>query len=316
MARSYEAGRSGVEVVVVAVVLDCDPGHDDAFAILLAAAHPSIDLLAVTTVAGNGPLPRVTDNARRVCALAGIDVPVAAGLSGPGAEAATAIHGASALDGADLPEPVPLWPEDAITLMARLIEESAQPVTIVATGPLTNVAALLARRPDLRPAIVFMGGSCGRGNWRPLAEFNIWADPEAADRVLRSGLPITMCGLDVTHQAIATPEVFAELRALGTPLASTCADLLRFFAGTYDTVFGMPDPPVHDPVAVAAVAEPGIVRVVDAPVVVELDGTHTRGATVVDLHGVTGARANARVAVELDRERFWRVLLAAIAVLG
>jgi inosine-uridine nucleoside N-ribohydrolase len=298
---------------VVRVVLDCDPGHDDAFAILLAAAHPAVDLLAITTVAGNGPLAKVTENARRICALAGIDVPVAAGLSGPNAEAATAIHGQSALDGASLPPPIPPWPEDAITLLARLVEEAGEPVTIVATGPLTNVAALLDRRPDLRPRIVFMGGSCGRGNWRPLAEFNIWADPAAADRVLRSGLPIAMCGLDVTHQATATPDVFARLRAIGTPLAATCADLLAFFADSYRTVFGMPAPPVHDPVAVAAVADPEMLRFVDAAVAVELTGEHTRGATVVDLHGVTGAPPNAAVALELDRDRFWDALLAAIA---
>jgi inosine-uridine nucleoside N-ribohydrolase len=301
---------------VARVILDCDPGHDDALAILLAAAHPGIELLAITTVGGNGPLDRVTENALRVCALAGIDVPVARGRSGPGAEAARAIHGPSALDGADLPPPGPLHPEDALTLQARLLDESAEPVTIIATGPLTNVAALLEHRPDLRPRLVFMGGSCGRGNWRPLAEFNIWADPEAADRVLTSGLDLTMCGLDATHQATATPEVFDRLRAIGTPLAGTCADLLRFFADRYDRVFGMPDPPVHDPVAVAAVAEPGIVRTVAAPVAVELTGTHTRGATVVDLHGVTGAPANARVALGLDRDRFWDLLLAAVADLS
>nr|WP_042196721.1 nucleoside hydrolase [Kibdelosporangium sp. MJ126-NF4]CEL22440.1 Inosine-uridine preferring nucleoside hydrolase [Kibdelosporangium sp. MJ126-NF4] len=300
---------------MIPVVLDCDPGHDDVFAMLLAAAHPAIDLRAITTVAGNGPLAKVTDNALRVCALAGIDVPVAAGLEQPVGENAPSIHGESALDGAALPEPADLLvDEDAVTLTERLLDE--EPVTVIATGPLTNVAALLRRRPDLRPRVVFMGGSCGRGNWQPLAEFNIWADPEAADTVLTSGLPVTMCGLDVTHQATATPEVFERLRAMRTPLADTMVDLLRFFASTYDEVFGMPDPPVHDPVAVAAVAEPDLLTLVEAPVAVELAGTHTRGATVVDLHGVTGKPANARVALELDRARFWDVMLGAIERLG
>jgi inosine-uridine nucleoside N-ribohydrolase len=299
---------------MIPVVLDCDPGHDDVFAILLAAAHPAIDLRAITTVAGNGTLGQVTENALRVCTLAGItDIPVAAGPAGGEIATAREIHGASALDGADLPEPADLLSdEDAVTLTERLLEETE--LTIIATGPLTNVAALVERRPDLKPRIVFMGGSCGRGNWRPLAEFNIWADPEAADRVLTSGLPVTMVGLDVTHQALATPDVLARLTT--TPLARTMADLLRFFASTYDEVFGMPDPPVHDPVAVAAVAQPELLKFVDAPVAVELDGTHTRGATVVDLHGVTQQPPNARVAVELDRPGFWEVMLSAIERLG
>jgi inosine-uridine nucleoside N-ribohydrolase len=297
---------------MIPVVLDCDPGHDDAFAIVLAAAHPAIDLRAITTVAGNGTLDQVTQNALRVCALAGItDIPVAAGPSRGEIATAPEIHGVSALDGADLPEPADLLSaDDAVTLTERLLEEA--PLTIIATGPLTNVAALLDRRPDLKPGIVFMGGSCGRGNWRPLAEFNIWADPEAADRVLTSGLPIVMCGLDVTHQATATPDVFDRLHAMATPLADTMANLLRFFASTYDAVFGMPDPPVHDPVAVAAVAAPNLVKLVDAPVAVELNGTHTRGATVVDLHAVTGKPPNAQVALELDRPRFWDLMLSAI----
>jgi purine nucleosidase/pyrimidine-specific ribonucleoside hydrolase len=299
---------------MIPVVLDCDPGHDDVFAILLAAAHPAIDLRAITTVAGNGTLEQVTRNALRVCALAGItDIPVAAGPAGREIATAQEIHGTSALDGADLPEPADLLSdEDAVTLTERLLEETE--LTIIATGPLTNVAALLERRPDLRPRIVFMGGSCGRGNWRPLAEFNIWADPEAADRVLTSGLPVTMVGLDVTHQALATPDVLDRLTT--TPLARTMADLLRFFASTYDEVFGMPDPPVHDPVAVAAVAQPELLEFVDAPVSVELTGTYTRGATVVDLHGVTRQPPNARVAVELDRPGFWDLMLSAIERLG
>ncbi|GAA2433694.1 pyrimidine-specific ribonucleoside hydrolase RihA [Actinomadura vinacea] len=294
------------------------------FAILLAAAHPGIELLAVTTVAGNGPLEAVTANALRICTLAGLDdVVVAAGadraLRGD-RRTAPDIHGESALDGADLPEPaVPLAADDAVTVMARLLEEAGRPVTIAATGPLTNVATLLDRRPDLTrriERIVFMGGSAGRGNTMPLAEFNVFVDPEAADRVLRCGLPLLMCGLDVTHQALATPEVFARLRAIGGTLPATCEGLLRFFAGAYEEVYGMPDPPVHDPVAIAAIVEPDVVECVEAPVVVELDGAHTRGATVVDLHRVTGAAPNARVAMGLDAGRFWDLMLDAVRTLA
>ncbi|MFI0354845.1 nucleoside hydrolase [Actinomadura sp. 9N407] len=313
-----------IDSFCVPLVLDCDPGHDDMFAILLAAAHPGIDLLAVTTVAGNGPLDAVTENARRICTLAGLDgTVVAAGadraLLGD-RRTAPNIHGKTGLDGAPLPEPtVPLADEDAVTVIARLLEESERPVTIAATGPLTNVATLLERRPDLKPRIeriVFMGGSAGRGNTTPLAEFNVHTDPEAADRVLRCGLPLVMCGLDVTHQALATPEVFERLRSIGGLLPATLGGLLRFFAGTYEKVYGMPAPPVHDPVAIAAIIDPDVVRCVEAPVAVELAGEHTRGATVVDLHGVTGAPANVQVALELDSGRFWDLMLDAVRVLS
>ncbi|MEW2355521.1 nucleoside hydrolase [Spirillospora sp. NPDC029432] len=304
----------------VPLLLDCDPGHDDMFAILLAAAHPAIDLLAVTTVAGNGPLEAVTDNARRICTLAGLDgTVVAAGadraLRGD-CRTAPDIHGETGLDGAPLPDPtVPLADEDAVTLMARLLAASERPVTIAATGPLTNVATLLERHPEVKPRIeriVFMGGSAGRGNTTPLAEFNIHVDPEAADRVLRCGLPLLMCGLDVTHQALATPEIFDRLHAIGGLLPATLGGLLRFFAGAYEKVYEMPAPPVHDPVAIAAIIDPDVVRLVDAPVAVELTGEHTRGATVVDLHGVTGAEPNVQVALDLDAARFWDLMLNAI----
>jgi inosine-uridine nucleoside N-ribohydrolase len=308
----------------VPVILDCDPGHDDMFAILLAAAHPGIDLLAVTTVAGNGHLEEVTRNALQICTLARLDgMVIAAGaakaLDGSQVRAPH-IHGESGLDGAELPEPA-IRPaeEGAVALMARLLEESERPVTIAATGPLTNVALLLDERPDLKPRIerlVLMGGSTGRGNITPYAEFNIYVDPEAADRVLGCGLPILMCGLDVTHQALAVPEVFQRLRDIGGPLASTLEALLRFYGGAYERTYGMPDPPVHDPVAIASIIDPAVVTCVDVPVAVELTGTHTRGATSVDLFGMTGAEPNVRVAMELDRDRFWDLMLDAIRTLS
>jgi len=161
-----------------------------------------------------------------------------------------------------------------------------------------------------------MGGSTGRGNTTPYGEFNIVTDPEAADIVLRAGLPTTMIGLNVTHRALATPEVIAGFRALGTRLGTACADLISFFAGTYREVFGFADPPVHDPVAVAAALDPSIVRTVGAPVAIELVGTHTRGATVVDLHHRTGRPPNADVAVDLDVDAFWQLLTTAVRNLG
>lgn len=300
-------------------VLDCDPGHDDALAILLAAAHPAIDLRAVTTVAGNGSLDAVTRNALAVCTLAELTgVPVAAGAANASLDIGEAIHGASALDGPELPEPrVALDPRSAAELLGDVLADASEPVTLLATGPLTNVAALLRDGPRaLVREVVWMGGSTERGNASPYAEFNAWVDPEAAAAVLASGVPVTMVGLNLTHQALATPEVVARIERLGTPLAAIVAGWLRFFGDAYRDVFGFPAPPVHDPCVVALVAEPGVVRCVDAFVAVETAGEWTRGATVVDLDGVLGREPNARVAVELDVERFWDLMVAAVERVG
>lgn len=305
------------------IILDCDPGHDDALAMILASCNPEIDLRAMTTVSGNGAIDKVTLNARRVSTLAKINVPIAegAGKSILGAfESATDIHGESALDGANLPEPtIPLEPIHAVDLMANVLKNSKEKVTIVATGPLTNVALFLKMYPDLRnriAEIVFMGGSASRGNRTPYAEFNIWMDPEAADVVLRSGIPTTMCGLDVTHQALVTKEVFSRIEALGTPLAKTVIGLLKFFAKTYDEVFEMPDPPLHDPVAIAVLIDRSVVRSKFTNVQVELNGVLTRGATVVDIFNREGFAANCTVALDLDAEKFWNLMIDALRVAG
>ncbi|GAA1598654.1 pyrimidine-specific ribonucleoside hydrolase RihA [Streptomyces globosus] len=308
----------------VPIIIDCDPGHDDALAIMLAAGDPSVDLLAVTTVAGNQTLPKTTLNALRVCTVAGITgVPVAAGCDRPLVQplaVAADVHGVSGLDGPGFPEPsVATVPEHAVDLIHRILAEHPEPVVLVPTGPLTNIALLLTRHPGdagrIRE-IVLMGGSAGRGNRTPSAEFNVLTDPEAADIVFRSGVPLTMCGLDVTHQALATPEVVSRFAGMGTPLGDVCAGLLTFFAGTYRELYGFAHPPLHDPVAVARVIDPGIVGCVDANVVVELSGRYTRGATVVDLLGQTGRPVNARVATTLDADRFWDRVVAAVGALG
>ncbi len=306
------------------IILDCDPGHDDMVAIMLAAAHPGIDLRAITTVAGNGTLERTTHNARAVCTMAGIrHVPIAAGAPGPLVgvlRTAAHVHGESGLEGAELPKPdVPLAGEHAVTLMARLLRESAEPITLVPTGPLTNIALLLRTCPDVASRVrevVLMGGSVGVGNVQPLAEFNMFVDPEEADVVFSSGLPVTMCGLNVTHQALATDAVLDRLRALGTPLADTVVLLLGFFRDRYREIWGLPGAPLHDPVAVARVIDPALVRCEDANVAVELHGLHTRGATVCDRFGVRGLAPNAKVALELDAPGFWELVVAAVDRLG
>jgi purine nucleosidase len=308
--------------VAIPCLLDCDPGHDDAVAMLLAAAHPALDLRAITTVGGNAPLAQVTLNARRVCTVAGIrDVPLAAGAEGPEGgvlEPAADVHGESGLDGPELPEPaVPLDARPAIELIGDALAAAPEPLTILATGPLTNIAAALERhgRDGVRE-VVWMGGSTERGNRTPYAEFNAWVDPEAAAAVLASGVPFTMVGLNLTHQARATAEVIARMRGLGTRLGDTVAGWFEFFGATYRSLFGADAPPVHDPCAVALAAEPGVVRCVDAFLAIETDGRWTRGATVVDLRGRLGREPNARIATELDAARFWDAVTGAVERLG
>jgi len=304
----------------VPILLDCDPGHDDAVAILLAAGDDAVDLRAITTVAGNCPLELATINARRVAALAGLDgVPIAAGAAGPRAgELVTApdIHGETGLDGHELPPgEAPLDPRGAVELLADTLAAAGEPLTLVATGPLTNVAALLEQRPEAGERIreiVLMGGSTERGNTTAAAEFNIWVDPEAAALVFESGLPLTMIGLNLTHQALATREVLERVRALPGEPARAVAGWMDFFGSRYERVFGRFAPPVHDPCTIALLIDPGVMRCADTFVAVETEGRWTRGATVVDLHGRSGRPPNARVALELDAPRFWDLVIAAL----
>ncbi|MFE5670656.1 nucleoside hydrolase [Agromyces sp. NPDC056523] len=302
----------------IPVIVDCDPGHDDVMALWLAAGHPALELLAVTTVGGNVPLRHTSRNARVALAVAGVEgVPVAAGAAGPLVrELSTAewIHGENGLGGPELPDPdegptpVQLDPRSATELIADTLAASSEPVAIVATGPITNVAVFLRDRPELAGRVrevVWMGGSTERGNVTPYAEFNAWVDPEALDLVLRSGIRFTMVGLNVTHRALVTTLVRERLAAVGNRTAAFGDELLEFFCRTNDEVFGMPDGPLHDPVAVAVLADPEAVAVVHTRLDVELGGTETVGATSVDLDGMLARESNAHVAVGLDVERFW-----------
>ena len=297
------------------VILDVDPGHDDAVAIMMACGSPGLDLLAVTTVAGNATLPKTTRNALRVLSLVGrTDVPVAAGASGPlvrDLSTAEDIHGESGMDGPEIPEAT-FEPDErgAVELVADTLGKAAEPVALIPLGPLTNIAALLRRHPDLKEKISrvsLMGGSIGLGNTTPAAEFNIYVDPEAAREVFESGLPITMSGLDVTHQAGAGRAERDRLRGLGG-IGELVAGSLDFFAGAYQRSFGFDAPPLHDPVAVAAILQPGVLETRPMNVEIECESDLTRGETVCDLHGVTGRRANADVGVELNREAFFDLL--------
>ncbi len=306
------------------VIIDCDPGHDDVFAIWLAASHPAIDLIGITTVAGNGRIEHTTHNALVACTVAGIEgVPVARGAARPLAQDLTPaewIHGANALGGPVLPEPTtPLDERDALTLMRDLVAGSAEPVTLVPTGPLTNVAQFVQQHPDLLgnvARVVWMGGSTGRGNTSVYAEFNAWTDPEAIAVVLDSGLDVTMVGLNISHQALITREVRARVAAAGTRTGTFGAELLEFFCSTYEAAEHMPDAPLHDPITIALIADPAVATTVRTRVDAELTGTHTRGATCVDFLGFSGRPANATVALDLDVDRFWSLIENAVRTLA
>ncbi len=302
------------------IILDCDPGHDDAIAILLAAHHPEIELLAITTVAGNQSLEKTTHNALKVCSLANIrNVPVASGMDRPLVRPpryAQDIHGESGMDGPHIPEPdIEPVPQHGVDLLIDLFMNAGGDITLVTTGPLTNIAVAMRREPAILPrikAISLMGGAIGVGNRMPAAEFNIWADPEAAAIVFDCGRPITMSPLEVTHQALATEQVIDRLRAANRRVANFAADLLIFFGDTYHNVFGFPAPPVHDPCAVAAVIDPTILRAHAMRVEIETVGEWTSGRTVCDIYGMLGKSANVRVGYGLDVPRFWELVISTI----
>jgi purine nucleosidase len=306
------------------IILDCDPGHDDAMAILLARGCPDVDLLAITTVAGNQTLDKTTLNARRVCTAARIDdVPIYAGCDRPLLRPqiiAPGVHGESGLDGPAFGAPtVPVADEHAVDFLVRTLMASDGEITLVPVGPLTNIALALRREPRIAGrvrGVVLMGGAYTRGNRTPAAEFNILADPEAAAIVFAAGWPLTMVGLELTHQARATGPVMDEIAAIGTPLSATVVAMMTFFGETYRAAFGYDAPPVHDPCAVARVARPELLTVQDAFVAVETRGEWTAGMTVTDFRLQLGHPANAQVATELDAPGFWALMLDALRALG
>jgi inosine-uridine nucleoside N-ribohydrolase len=299
------------------ILLDCDPGHDDAIALLLALASPEVELLGVTTVAGNQTLDKTTANAIRVLELAGRgEVPVAAGADRPlvrDRHVAANVHGESGLDGPDLP-PAQGAPADAHAV--DFLAEHLAGATLVATGPLTNVALLLARYPEAKPErLVLMGGAIAEGNVTPAAEFNIWADPEAAARVFASGLDVTMVGLDVTHRALVTRAHAEQLRGAGR-IGRFVAELLDFYGVFHREVYRFDGSPVHDAVALAQVIRSDLLELERLNVRVDCESELCRGRTVVDVWRRTGLEPNANVAVGIDSQAFLDLLLERLARLG
>lgn len=306
----------------IPVILDCDPGHDDALAIMLAVADPAIDLLAVTTLAGNVTLENTTVNALRVLDMVGRpDIPVAAGADRPRIRqlsTAASMHGDGGLAG-----PLPVAPSrppsslTAVELIAQVLTEASEPVTLVVTGPQTNAAAALESLPHLRDRIariVFMGGAVDLGNWTPAAEFNIWVDPEAADVVLRSGLDLTMIGLEVTHQAWLADEHADALRGRGD-CGQFVAELLDHFVGFHQERFGWEGAPIHDAVTIAHLIDPTLVTTVFANVEVDLESELCVGRTVVDRWRVTERTPNCHVGLGIDRDRFVTLLMDRLVTL-
>jgi inosine-uridine nucleoside N-ribohydrolase len=302
--------------MTIPIIVDCDPGHDDAIALLLALGSPELELLGVTTVHGNQTLDKTTENALRVLELTGrSDVPVARGANRPLVrEPATAahVHGESGLDGPELPAATatPIKQHAVDFLVDHVTPETV----VVAVGPLTNVALALER--GIRPArIVLMGGAIAEGNMTPAAEFNIWADPEAAQRVFHAGVAVTMVGLDVTHKALLTPQWSERFRGAGR-LGVFVADLVEFFKQYHARTYGWDGAPIHDALALAQVFRPDLVRTEHRNVEVELESELTRGRTVVDLWRRTDRAPNADVGVAVDGDAFFELLLERVGRLA
>jgi inosine-uridine nucleoside N-ribohydrolase len=303
-----------------AVILDCDPGHDDALAIAVAGRHT--ELLGITTVAGNVPLALTTRNALVVAQVLGLDVRVHAGSPRPlVAEGRTAefIHGASGLDGPALPDLTrSVASEDAVGFLIDTVRARPGEVWIVATGPLTNVALALRAAPDIEESLAgisIMGGGVPFGNVTPAAEFNILVDPEAAHVVFESGVRLIMAGLNVTHGWLIDEGITRRAREAGGEAAGFCSDLLDYYGASYARAFsGRAAGPLHDPCAVLAITHPELFERESYHVVVELTGTHTRGMTVADLRGVhKSAAANVEVLMHIDADAATDLLIETLA---
>jgi purine nucleosidase len=302
------------------IIIDTDPGQDDAVAILLALASPDeIEVLGITTVAGNVPLHLTSRNARIMCELAGrTDVRVFAGAERPLArELLTAeyVHGKSGIDGAELPDPrMPLEDRPAVDfIIETVMRTESNTVTLCPLGPLTNVAAALERQPELAERlheIVLMGGGFFEGgNTTPVAEFNIYVDPEAAAIVFASGAPITVMPLDVTHQAVTSPDVVHRFRALGPPVGRAVGGMLDFFARYDREKYGIDGAPLHDPCVIAYLLEPDLFDGRVCNVEIEIDSELTLGMTVVDWWGITDRPRNARFMRSIDRDGYFDLLV-------
>ena len=294
------------------IILDCDPGHDDAIALMMAAKHPSLELLGVTIVAGNQTLEKTLVNGLNVCQKLGLSVPVYAGMKRPIMRqqiVAADIHGESGLDG---PVFDPLTkkpePEHAVSYLIRTLMASEGDITLVAVGPLSNVAVAMRMEPGIVSKIreiVLMGGAYGTGNVTPSAEFNIYADPEAARVVFTSGVPIVMMGLDLTNQTVCTADVIERMRNTGNRAGALFADIMSFTLKTQAEVYGLAGGPVHDATCIGYLIDPDCITTKDMYVEIDVNEGPCYGRTVCDELGITGKTPNAKVGTKIDTPRFW-----------
>lgn len=297
------------------IILDCDPGHDDAVAIMLAAINPKIELLGITVVAGNQKLEKTVNNALKVCNHLNLDVPVYSGMSRPMIREqliADDIHGETGLDGPKFEE-LKIKAEDkhAVNFIIETLMNSDEKITLVPTGPLTNIGMAIRFEPRIIEKInriVLMGGSYQLGNMTPAAEFNILADPDAAHIVFSSGVKVVMMGLDLTRQASATKEVVEKIKSLNNKASKLFVDLMEFFAASQKNVFGWSAPPVHDPTTIAYIIDPECIEVKPMFCEIELWSERSYGRTLCDYFGILKKEPNVDVAVKLDFDRFWNLI--------
>jgi purine nucleosidase len=312
-----------VFMTVQKIIIDTDPGQDDAVAILLALASPEIEVLGLTCVAGNVPLPLTVKNAQTICELAGrTDVPVYAGCEAPLERplvTAEHVHGKTGLDGIALPAPVMKLAEGHAVdfIIETLRREPSGTVTLCPIGPLTNIAAAFRRAPDIVARvqrIVLMGGAYFEvGNITPAAEFNIYVDPEAADIVFRSGVPLVVMPLDVTHKVLTTRTRIAAISALGSRVAEAVASWTGFFERYDKEKYGSEGAPLHDPCTIAWLLKPELFKGRQINVEIELSGTYTTGMTVADWWRVTDRAANALFIRDVDADGFYALLTERLA---
>ena len=305
------------------IIIDTDPGQDDAVAILLALGSPELDVVGITTVAGNVPQPLVTTNALKLCELVGrTDVPVFIGAHRPLVRelyTAEYVHGPTGIDGTDLPNPVTTpQPKHAVDfIIDTCLAAGSDGVTICPIGPLTNIASAIAREPmiiaNIREIALMGGGFFEGGNTTPVAEFNIYVDPDAATLVFNSGIPITMFPLDVTHKALVLPEDLERLRSIDTPVGEAVAGMLGFYERHDIDKYGIAGAPLHDPCVIAYLIDPELFSGKRCRVDVETESELTVGQTVVDWWGVTGAEPNTMVMSDVDRLGFIDLVVERIA---
>ncbi|MBW4581765.1 MAG: nucleoside hydrolase [Tildeniella nuda ZEHNDER 1965/U140] len=312
-------------MVAKPIIIDCDPGADDAIALFLALAFPEqLHVLGVTTVAGNVPLSLTQKNARCLCELAGRDdVPVYAGCPRPLLRPLTTaedVHGRTGLDGISLPEPqMPLQTQHAVDFLIETLLQATEAITLATLGPLTNIAVAIIKQPAICQhiqEIVMMGGAVTQGNITPSAEFNLYVDPHAAHVVATAGVPLTMMSLDLTHQAIATPERLNAIHAINSPISDAILGLLNHY-GAYDMQrYGFAGSPLHDPCVIAYLLQPDLFTSRRAYVAIETSSELTMGRTVVDWWYVTNQQPNTNVVETIEAEAFYQLLTQAIANLS